>query len=318
MSGIAEVLLNLGFQVSGSDLADNAATAAPAAASARRSCHGHAAGQRAGRRRSGDLHGGEAGQPGGGAARARRIPVVPRALMLAELMRLRQGIAIAGTHGKTTTTSLDRQRARRGGHGSDLRDRRPARGGRLARQARQRRVHRGRSRRIGCLVPAPAAGARGGDQHRCRPHGDLRPRLQPAAPGVPRLSAAPALLRHGRAVRRRSQRARDHAAGDQADHDLRAVRAGTDPCRRYPPRGRAHALSGRRSRATAPRASRWTSRSTCPACTTCRTLWPLSPWVSRCRCRSQPSRARWPSSRAWAAASSATAISRCLPAAASP
>src|SRR5574342_1268712 len=41
-----------------------------------------------------------------GAARSRRIPVVPRALMLAELMRLRQGIAIAGTHGKTTTTSL--------------------------------------------------------------------------------------------------------------------------------------------------------------------------------------------------------------------
>ena len=40
------------------------------------------------------------------AARARRIPVVPRALMLAELMRLKQGIAVAGTHGKTTTTSL--------------------------------------------------------------------------------------------------------------------------------------------------------------------------------------------------------------------
>ena len=40
------------------------------------------------------------------AARARRIPVVPRAVMLAELMRLKQGIAIAGTHGKTTTTSL--------------------------------------------------------------------------------------------------------------------------------------------------------------------------------------------------------------------
>ena len=40
------------------------------------------------------------------AARAARVPVVPRALMLAELMRLKQGVAIAGTHGKTTTTSL--------------------------------------------------------------------------------------------------------------------------------------------------------------------------------------------------------------------
>ena len=105
MSGIAEVLANLGYQVSGSDLAANAAT-----------------------RRLGTLgvkiflqHRPEQVEdadavvvssavqddnPEVVAARERRIPVVPRALMLAELMRLKRGVAIAGTHGKTTTTSL--------------------------------------------------------------------------------------------------------------------------------------------------------------------------------------------------------------------
>ena len=105
MSGIAEVLLNLGYQVTGSDLGTNAATQRLAALGA--TVHtGHAAGHVAeadavvvstavGNNNAEVL-----------AARARRIPVVPRALMLAELMRLKQGIAIAGTHGKTTTTSL--------------------------------------------------------------------------------------------------------------------------------------------------------------------------------------------------------------------
>ena len=105
MNGIAEVLLNLGYQVSGSDLYDSAAT------------------QRL-RQLGVTVHVGHAEQnlsnadavvvstavsgdnPEVAAARARNIPVVPRAMMLAELMRLRQGIAIAGTHGKTTTTSL--------------------------------------------------------------------------------------------------------------------------------------------------------------------------------------------------------------------
>ena len=105
MNGIAEVLLNLGFRVSGSDLADNAVT-------------------RRLRQLGAKVHTGHAAQnvdtadavvissavhddnPEVQAARARHIPVVPRAIMLAELLRLRQGIAIAGTHGKTTTTSL--------------------------------------------------------------------------------------------------------------------------------------------------------------------------------------------------------------------
>src|SRR4051794_14297742 len=105
MSGIAEVLLNLGYQVSGSDLADTAVTMRLQAQGAT-VFRGHDAAQ---------VHGADAvvistavrpDNPEVAAARARRIPVVPRAIMLAELMRLRQGIAVAGTHGKTTTTSL--------------------------------------------------------------------------------------------------------------------------------------------------------------------------------------------------------------------
>ena len=105
MSGIAEVLLTLRYRVSGSDLAESSATRRLRQLGAR-------------------IHIGHAGEhiadadavvvssavrddnPEVAAARAKAIPVVPRALMLAELMRLRQGIAVAGTHGKTTTTSL--------------------------------------------------------------------------------------------------------------------------------------------------------------------------------------------------------------------
>jgi UDP-N-acetylmuramate--alanine ligase len=105
MSGIAEVLLNLGYEVSGSDLADSAATRRLAAMGAR-VCLGHDAAHV----QLADVVVTSTAVPQDNpevaAARARRIPVVPRALMLAELMRLKQGIAVAGTHGKTTTTSL--------------------------------------------------------------------------------------------------------------------------------------------------------------------------------------------------------------------
>ena len=105
MNGIAEVMLNLGFKVSGSDLADSTVIMRL-------------------RELGAEIHQGhdamnlrdadavvtstavKADNPEVLAARAQRIPVVPRAVMLAELMRLRQGIAVAGTHGKTTTTSL--------------------------------------------------------------------------------------------------------------------------------------------------------------------------------------------------------------------
>ncbi|HEX5485777.1 MAG TPA: UDP-N-acetylmuramate--L-alanine ligase [Limnobacter sp.] len=105
MSGIAEVLLNLGYQVSGSDLSETAVTKRLSGLGA--TIHkGHEAGH---------IQGADAvvtstavgpSNPEVLAARAARIPIVPRAVMLAELMRLKQGIAVAGTHGKTTTTSL--------------------------------------------------------------------------------------------------------------------------------------------------------------------------------------------------------------------
>ncbi|QSN60906.1 MULTISPECIES: UDP-N-acetylmuramate--L-alanine ligase [unclassified Caballeronia] len=105
MSGIAEVLLNLGYQVSGSDLSKNAVTERLKALGARVEI-GH---------NEQNIEGANAvvvstavrpDNPEVLAARHRRVPIVPRAVMLAELMRLKQGIAIAGTHGKTTTTSL--------------------------------------------------------------------------------------------------------------------------------------------------------------------------------------------------------------------
>ena len=105
MSGIAEVLVNLGFTVSGSDLADNAAARRLAAMGAR-VVIGHAAEHIGGADAVVTSTAVRGDNPEVIAARSNHVPVVPRALMLAELMRLKQGIAIAGTHGKTTTTSL--------------------------------------------------------------------------------------------------------------------------------------------------------------------------------------------------------------------
>ncbi len=105
MSGIAEVLVNLGYEVSGSDLSTNAATDRLASLGARVML-GH---ERANIERADVVVVSSAvrsDNPEVLAARATRVPVVPRALMLAELMRLKSGIAVAGTHGKTTTTSL--------------------------------------------------------------------------------------------------------------------------------------------------------------------------------------------------------------------
>jgi UDP-N-acetylmuramate--alanine ligase len=105
MSGIAEVLVNLGFKVTGSDLASNSVTARLQAAGAT-VFQGH---QKENLTDADVVVVSSAvneANPEVKEARARKIPVVPRALMLAELMRFRQGIAVAGTHGKTTTTSL--------------------------------------------------------------------------------------------------------------------------------------------------------------------------------------------------------------------
>jgi len=105
MSGIAEVLCNLGYSVSGSDKADNATTRRLAALGARID-RGHDAANVADADVLVVSSAIRADNPELVAARERRIPVVPRAEMLGELMRFRRGIAVAGTHGKTTTTSL--------------------------------------------------------------------------------------------------------------------------------------------------------------------------------------------------------------------
>ena len=105
MSGIAEILHNLGYTVSGSDQTDSATTRRLAALGVRVAI-GHDAKQIAGAEAVVTSTAVKPDNPEVLAARATRIPVVPRAVMLAELMRLKQGIAIAGTHGKTTTTSL--------------------------------------------------------------------------------------------------------------------------------------------------------------------------------------------------------------------
>ena len=105
MSGIAEVMLTQGFQVSGSDLGSNAATRRLESLGAR-VIRGHAAENI---QDADVVVVSTAVKPDNAeviAARERHIPIVPRAMMLAELMRLKQGIAVAGTHGKTTTTSL--------------------------------------------------------------------------------------------------------------------------------------------------------------------------------------------------------------------
>jgi UDP-N-acetylmuramate--alanine ligase len=105
MSGIAEILHNLGYAVSGSDQSDGATTRRLAGLGIRVSI-GHDAANVAGADAVVTSTAVKGDNPEVIAARARRVPVVPRAVMLAELMRLKQGIAIAGTHGKTTTTSL--------------------------------------------------------------------------------------------------------------------------------------------------------------------------------------------------------------------
>ena len=105
MSGIAEILHNLGYTISGSDLSDSAALRRLAGLGIT-TYVGHAAEHVAGADAVVTSTAVKADNPEVVRGRELRLPIVPRALMLAELMRLKQGIAIAGTHGKTTTTSL--------------------------------------------------------------------------------------------------------------------------------------------------------------------------------------------------------------------
>ena len=105
MSGIAEVLFNLGYTISGSDLSDSS-TLRRLAALGIQTHIGHSADNVKSADAVVTSTAVKADNPEVLVARSRHIPVVPRAVMLAELMRMKQGIAIAGTHGKTTTTSL--------------------------------------------------------------------------------------------------------------------------------------------------------------------------------------------------------------------
>jgi UDP-N-acetylmuramate--alanine ligase len=105
MSGIAEILHNLGYTVTGSDQSTSATTRRLVSLGIKLAL-GHDAANIAGAEAVVTSTAVQPDNPEVIAARARRVPVVPRAVMLAELMRLKQGIAIAGTHGKTTTTSL--------------------------------------------------------------------------------------------------------------------------------------------------------------------------------------------------------------------
>src|ERR1700676_2463778 len=105
MSGIAEVLLNLGYQISGSDLKLSPTTERLARLGAQIS-EGHAAANVAGAKAVVVSSAVDAKNPELMEARRLQIPVIPRGELLAELMRLKYGIAIAGSHGKTTTTSM--------------------------------------------------------------------------------------------------------------------------------------------------------------------------------------------------------------------
>ncbi len=105
MSGIAEVLLNLDYKISGSDLSDSTTTKrlSSLGATVYIGHAGHYIESADAVVTSSVI---KSDNPEVLAARAKNIPVVPRAIMLAELLKLRQGIGVAGTHGKTTTTSL--------------------------------------------------------------------------------------------------------------------------------------------------------------------------------------------------------------------
>ena len=105
MSGIAEILFNLGYQISGSDLSDSSVLQRLSSMGIQ-TYVGHAASHVEKADAVVTSTAVKASNPEVVKAREMHIPIVPRALMLAELMRLKQGIAIAGTHGKTTTTSL--------------------------------------------------------------------------------------------------------------------------------------------------------------------------------------------------------------------
>ena len=207
MSGIAELLANLGYEVSGSDAkrSDVTERLADARRPGRRRARRRARRRRRRRRR---VVGGAAGRTRRSSRRgARRIPVIPRAEMLAELMRLRYGDRGRRRARQDDDDVDDRAGARARRARSDGGDRRPAERLRQQRAARARRLHGGRGGRKRPIVPEAVSDDCGDHEHRPRAPGELRQLRRPAA-GVRRLRQQGAVLRRGRRVRRRRAGAR--------------------------------------------------------------------------------------------------------------
>ena len=193
MSGIAEVLLSLGYRISGSDLKSSPVTERLAGLGAT-VFEGHAAENIAGAEVVVTSSAVALENPEVVEAHRLHIPVIPRAEMLAELMRLKYGIAVAGMHGKTTTTSMVAAVLAAGGLDPTV-----VVGGRvdaLGSNARtgKSRVPGGRGGRERSLVPQAFSRARGGHQYRPRAHG-LLPQHARREKGIPRFHGSRALLR---------------------------------------------------------------------------------------------------------------------------
>lgn len=172
MSGIAEVLLTLGYKVSGSDLSQSETTRRLEELGGRIAIGHHEA--NIGEAQVVVISSAVAAtNPEVVAAKARQIPVIPRAEMLAELMRLKFGVAIAGAHGKTTTTSMVANVLAQG-VGSHHGDRRQGECVGKPCSAGARRSPDCRGRRKRRVLPAIGADDRRGDEHRSRTSRPLR------------------------------------------------------------------------------------------------------------------------------------------------
>ncbi len=243
MSAIAEVLLGLGYTISGSDISASATLQRLGSLGItgvrgprRRPCRRRRRGRHDHRRARGQPRGdgsARAPDPGGAACHHAGRTDAPQT-------RHRDRRNPWQDHHHQSGS----QRAGRSRHGPHLRHRRAAQQCRRQRAAGQGRLHRGRSRRVGRLVPEPAAGDGDRDQHRRRPHADLRPRLRATEDRVCRLPAPHAVLRHRHPVHRRRPGARNPAPCILPGHQLRFRRRRTGTGSRRAGHRRPDALHG--------------------------------------------------------------------------
>ncbi len=310
MGGIAEVLLNLGYRVQGSDLKANAVTERLQQLGAQVRI-GHRPENAAGADVVVVSSAVAADNPEVQAALARRVPVVPRAEMLGELMRFRQSIAVAGTHGKTTTTSLVASVLAEGGEDPTF-----VIGGRLKSAGSNARLGAGRylvaeadesDASFLHLQPMIAIVTNIDNDHLGTHGGDFE-RLSDSFVELP---AQPAVLRAGGAVPRRRARAGHPGAGRPPDRDLRPRRRRRRARTRGAPRARAHAFDVLRPG----RSERLAVTLNLPGCTTCATHSRRSRWPPSSASPTRPSSARSPASRASTGACRAGPRSRPRPAA---